>query len=347
MMNHKSVILFAFALSTILSFASCKAKEQTRTEFVFGTVCSINLYDAGTTEIQDEIFSRLRELESILSANRDDTNIAAINRAAGIAPVKAAPETFQILKKALLYRDKTDGAFDPTIGPLVKLWNIGTDSAAVPSPEAIKTAVSLVNGKKVKIDEVAGTVFLPEKGMRLDLGAIAKGYAADEAARIISNHGITRAMIDLGGNIYAMGEKATKKPWVIGIRDPEEARGQPILSLPVSNMSIVTSGVYERFFEENGVRYHHILDPKTGYPSNNGLVSVTIVTPVSINADALSTSTFLMGTEGGMRLVSEVPETDAIFINDKKEVRVTPRLRDKIRILDNRYILVDEDSARQ
>lgn len=347
MMNPKSVIIFALALSTILPFASCKAKEQTRTEFVFGTVCSINLYDAGTTEIQDEIFSRLRELESILSANRDDTNIAAINQAAGITPVKAAPETLQILRKALLYRDKTDGAFDPAIGPLVKLWNIGTDLAAVPSPVAIKTAVSLVNGKNVRIDEVAGTVFLPEKGMRLDLGAIAKGYAADEAARIISNHGITRAMIDLGGNIYAIGEKTPKKPWVIGIRDPEEARGQPILSLPVSNMSIVTSGVYERFFEENGIRYHHILDPKTGYPSNNGLVSVTIVTPDSIDADALSTSTFLLGTEGGMRLVSEVPETDAIFINDKREVRVTPGLRDKIRILDNRYILVEQESAKQ
>lgn len=342
-MKPRSITLFALALSAILPFASCKEKEQTRTEFVFGTVCTVNLYDAGTREIQDEIFSRLRELESILSANRDDTNIAAINREAGIAPVKAAPETLQILKTALLFYDKTDGAFDPTIGPLVKLWNIGTDSAAVPSPEAIKTAVSLVNGKNVKIDEAAGTVFLAEKGMRLDLGAIAKGYAADEAARIISSHGITRAIIDLGGNIYAMGEKAPKKPWSIGIRDPEETRGQPILSLPVGNMSVVTSGVYERFFEVNGVRYHHILDPKTGYPADTDLVSVTIVTPVSIDADALSTSTFLLGTEKGMQLIAEVPATDAIFINAKREVRITPGLKDRIRILDSRYILVDQN----
>jgi len=347
MMKPRFTPFFAFALLGVLAFASCKDKEPTRTEFVFGTVCTINLYAAGTAEIQEEIFNRLRELESILSANRDDTNIAAINRAAGIEPVKAAPETLQILKKALLYRERTDGAFDPAIGPLVKLWNIGTEEAAVPSPEAIQSAISLVNGKNVIIDEEAGTVFLAERGMRLDLGAIAKGYAADEAARIISSHGITRAMIDLGGNIYAMGEKANNKPWNIGIRDPEETRGQPILSLPVSNMSVVTSGVYERFFEENGIRYHHILDPKTGYPAHNGLISVTIVTPVSIDADALSTSTFLLGIEKGMRLASEVPATNAIFINDKREVRITPGLRGKIRILDNRYILVDQDYITQ
>lgn len=320
--------------------ASCQAKEPARTEFVLGTVCTVNLFDKGTKPVYDEIFARLKELDATLSANSETSNVAAINHNAGISPVKGAPDTLKVLATALRYSAKTDGAFDPAIGPVVKLWNIGTDKAAVPKPEALRNALSLVSWKDISVDEKEGTVFLAKKGMRLDLGAIAKGYAADEVSRIVAKHGIKRAMIDLGGNIFAVGAKANGKPWIIGIRDPETSHGEPIASLPVVNKTVVTSGIYERFFEQDGVHYHHILDPKTGYPSDNELVSVTIVCDASIDADALSTSTFLLGTDKGLALLATQPNVEGIFINKKRQVRLTPGLQNTVTILDPRFTVI-------
>jgi len=313
-----------------------------QTEFVLGTVCSVNLFEKGSSKIYAEIFSRLHELDSILSANTDTSNLAAINAGAGIKPIKAAPETLIVLKEALLYSQKTDGLFDPTVGSLVKTWNIGTDYAAVPSPEKINKALSLIDYRKVIINDEEGTVFLTLKGMKLDLGAVAKGYAADEVIRIIAKHGIQRAIVDLGGNVYAYGDKAPGTDWTIGIRDPETQQGNAIISIKVKNKSVVTSGIYERFFEENGKKYHHILNTKTGYPEDNELMSVSIITSVSILADALSTSTFLLGTEKGLSLIEKTSNTEAIFIDKNKKIRVSSGLKDKIQILDESYILSDE-----
>lgn len=328
-------------LSILVLFTSCKSPEPERTEYVLGTICTINLFNHGTDAIYNEAFDRLKKLESILSANRDDTNLAAINAAAGINPVKAEPETLTILRDALTYSEKTGGMFDPSIGPLVKSWNIGTDYAAIPKPAVLHSAMSLVNYHDIIIDEKNGTVFLARKGMKLDLGAIAKGYAADDIARLLKSHNIKKAIIDLGGNIYAMGEKEPGKNWNIGIRDPETERGEPILSISVNNTSVVTSGIYERFFEVDGKKYHHILDPRTGYPVENELLSVTIVATSSMDADALSTSTFLLGTDKGMALIEKTKNVDAIFINKQKEVRISSGLRGKIKILDDSFILIN------
>lgn len=330
----------AFTLTLLLVATSCKQALPPQTEFKMGTVCSINLFEKGTPQLYSEIFQRLTDLESILSANRNDTNIAEINAKAGIAPFKAAPETLYVLQTALLYSEKTQGAFDPTIGPLVKAWNIGTEYAAVPSPEVIKKVRSLIDYRKIVIDPVKGTVFLPLPGMKLDLGAIAKGYAADEIVTILTKHKIKKAIIDLGGNIFAYGEKTPNKNWIIGIRNPENPDENSILTIPVTNKTIVTSGVYERFFEQDGIRYHHILDPATGFPVNNDLLSVTIITSISINADALSTSAFLLGTDRGMALINSLPDTEAIFINKKHEIRVTPGLKNNISLKNTDYTVI-------
>jgi thiamine biosynthesis lipoprotein len=333
------------ALCTVLClaflFSSCKQPEPSRTEFVLGTICTVNLFDGGSDAIYTEIFARLKTLESILSANRDGTNLMDINASAGITPVKAEPETMAILSEALLFSAETDGLFDPAIGPLVKAWNIGTDYAAVPTDEKRVKAMGLVDYKKVVLDKSAGTVFLRDKEMRLDLGAIAKGYAADEIVKIISKHGIKRAIIDLGGNIYAYGEKKPGTAWTIGIRDPETERGDSILSLQVSNESVVTSGIYERFFEANGKKYHHILNPRTGFPEDNELMSVSIVATNSMLADALSTSTFLLGTEKGLALIEQTNGTEAIFINKNHEIRTSKGLKGKLKLLDAKYKLVE------
>jgi FAD:protein FMN transferase len=335
----KNTRLFFFFPFVFFMFGACRQTLPARTEYVLGTVCTINLYDQGTEAIYTEAFDRLNALDAILSVNREDSNIAAINAAAGIEPVKAAPETLAILKDAYAFCKETDGLFDPSIGPLFKAWNIGTDYAAIPKPDVLQNARALVNYRDIRIDDADGTVFLSKKGMKLDLGAIAKGYAADEIIRIFKSHKISRAIVDLGGNVYALGEKAPGVFWTIGIRDPETERGEPVLSIPIKDASVVTSGINERFFEQDGKRYHHILDPRTGFPVENEVWSVTIIDSVSMDADALSTSTFLLGVDKGMSLIERRKNVAAIFIKRNREVWVSSGLRGKVTVLDSRFTL--------
>ncbi len=322
--------LFAFVLAS-----SCTVKEPIRTEFVLGTVCSVQLFEKGTPEIHNTIFSRLRELELIFSANRDDSLLMKINKAAGSEAVQAPEEIHTVLTEALRISSLTDGAFDPTIGPLVKAWNIGTDYAAVPDESDRLEALKLIDYRKVSISGDAVT--LEEPGMRLDLGGIAKGYAADEIVKLLKKYGIQRAIIDLGGNVYAYGKKAKNQKWTIGIRDPEESEGDPVLSIPVENQSVVTSGAYERNFLSNGILYHHILDKKTGFPADTGLISVTIVSENSMMADALSTSVFLLGAEKGLELLNGADNTEGILITKDRKVLITPGLKSLVRVLDERF----------
>jgi Membrane-associated lipoprotein involved in thiamine biosynthesis len=326
-------------LALIMTLCSCTRTTPSRSEFVLGTYCTVSLYEKGTDKLYSEIFSRLASLESVLSANRDDTNIAMINSSSGIAPVIAMPETRIVLREALAFAEETRGLFDPAIGPLVKAWNIGTEEAAVPGPQELKNALTLVDYRKIHMNDEQGTVFLEDRGMRLDLGAIAKGYAADEVVKILETNRIGRAIIDLGGNVYAFGRKKPGKDWEIGVRDPETTGGNPILSLSVSNRSVVTSGINERFFEKDGKHYHHILDPRTGYPAETGLLSVTIISSTSMLADALSTSTFLLGLEAGMELISKTEGVEAIFITTDHTVWTSPGLKGKVRLLDTGYKL--------
>lgn len=332
----KTFLLFAVTILSMLTI-SCAKIKPVQTEYVMGTFCSVNLFEKETPALHKEIFDRLRNLEDILSANKENTNIFHINEQAGIAPVIARKETLEILSLALYFSEKTNGAFDPTVGPLVKIWGIGTNEAVVPSFEKIQTALSLVDYKKVIIS--GNTVFLADKGMKLDLGAIAKGYAADEVVKILEKHKIKRAIIDLGGNVYAVGKKSRTKPWSIGIRDPEVESGKPILSVAIENKSVVTSGIYQRNFIENGKLYHHILDTATGFPAENDLLSVTIISSSSIQADALSTSAFLLGTEKGLKFIENTENTEALFITKNKDVFVTKGLKGKLNILNDQFIV--------
>ncbi|MDR3342499.1 MAG: FAD:protein FMN transferase [Treponema sp.] len=314
--------------------AGCMAPTPAQAEFVLGTVCSINLYKQGSPAIYSEIFSRLREIEAAMSTNLTDTDIDTINKNAGIGPVPVHEAVIDVLERAIQYAELSGGAFDPTVGPLVRLWGIGTDHATVPEEADILAALSRINWRDMVIDRNAGTVLLRKPGMALDLGAIAKGYAADEVVRIIKQAKIPGAIIDLGGNVFAYGEKASGKPgsptesWRIGIQNPVEERGTYIGILSVRNKSIVTSGVYERYLEADGMRYHHILSTENGYPIDNGLFSVTIVADHSIDADALSTTVFTLGYEKGRALIESLHTTagntiEAIFVFHDRSIRLT------------------------
>jgi thiamine biosynthesis lipoprotein len=224
------------------------------------------------------------------------------------------------------------------VGPLVKLWGIGSDSQRIPAEEEIAEALSLINWRDVVIDEGAGTVFLRHAGMRLDLGAIAKGYAADEAARIIAEAGLERGLIDLGGNILVYGVKEDGSPWRVGIQNPAGGRGAYFGIAEVTGKTLVTSGVYERFFESGGRRYHHILSTRTGYPVDSGLLSVTVISDSSMDADALSTTLFALGYDEGRSLAESMENTEAIFVFTDLSVRGTSGAFEHFSVTDSDFV---------
>jgi thiamine biosynthesis lipoprotein len=309
-----------FFLSLCLSHTGCTKPLPAESEFVLGTVCTVNLYQGGTKETYRKIFDRLREIEDLMSANKADTEVDILNREAGILPVKVSAELIEAASRARYYAELSGGAFDPTIGPLVKLWGIGGDEARLPGEEEIRLALPLIDWRDLVIDRERGSLFLRRSGQALDLGAIAKGYAADEAVRILAQARIPGGLVDLGGNIVVYGEKEGKAPWRIGIQDPLESRGAYLGVLEVRNKSVVTSGVYERFLELEGKRYHHILSAKTGYPVENGLLSVTVIADHSVDADALATAAFALGYEPGKALV-EAAGAEGIFVFEDKSIR--------------------------
>jgi thiamine biosynthesis lipoprotein len=259
-----------------------------------------------------------------MSATQGDTVLARINQNAGIHPVPVPPDLLEVVEAALRYAALSQGAFDPTIGPLVQCWAIGSENPRIPEALEIEARVSLIDWQDVVIDREAATVFLRRAGMALDLGAIAKGYAADEIVRMLQKTRIKRAIIDLGGNIVAYGTKPQGEPWRIGIQNPLNSRGTYLGILAVQHKSIVTSGVYERFAEIDGKRYHHILSTQDGYPVSNGLLAVTIIADRSLDADALSTTVFALGYAKGRALVESLDHAEVIFVFEDNQIRGTP-----------------------
>jgi thiamine biosynthesis lipoprotein len=331
-------------LLILVLFSGCSGAPAPESEFVFGTLCTVDLYGQGNRDRYSAVFARLRELEDIFSTNWAGTDSDRVNRGSGLEGVRVKHEFIELLKKALYYAEMSGGAFDPSVGPLVNLWGIGTDTPRIPSDEEIRQALALVNYNDIELgtnDETGGIVFLKRRGMALDLGAIAKGYAADEAVKLLAREGIRMGLIDLGGNIFAYGERGIGKSWRIGIQDPREQRGAYIGILKLNNKSVVTSGVYERYFEEDGRRYHHILSTTTGRPVETGLLSVTIAAGSSTDADALSTAAFALGWEKGRRLIESVPGADGIFVFQDLSVRITPGIKDKFSLTNADYRLTE------
>jgi thiamine biosynthesis lipoprotein len=339
----KAFFVLSFALLFgIISGRAIYAEDLTRTDFVLGTVCTIRLIDGGNSNTLSEAFARLRGIDDHMSANKDGTEIAQINANAGKEPVKVSEDTFYVITKALEYARLTNGAFDPSVGPLVKLWNIGNGGEKVPPEREILAAKALVGWQQVVVDAAARKVFLKKVGMRLDLGAIAKGYAADEVAKILTAHKVKAAVVDLGGNILVFGSKKDKSPWRVGIQNPESERGEYLGIVTGAQMTVVTSGVYERYFIQDGKRYHHILNIETGWPVDNGLVSVSIISKSSIDADALSTSLFILGIEKGMAFLKNFPDTYAVFIDKDKKVYLSPGASKVFTLQDKNYHLAEK-----
>ena len=320
--------LTALILAAVLLLSGCGAKTEeqsiSRTDFCFDTVITITLFGTEDQALLDKCFSLAKVYESLFSTTIPSSDIARINQSAS-TPVEVDEDTAELLTIGKHYFDLTDGRFALTIGALSSLWGLSgapTDEVfTVPSEGAIENALDTVDDDMLEIS--GRTVTLHDPEARLDLGGIAKGYVADRLKIYLTTHGVTSAIINLGGNVLTIGGKPDDKPFLIGIQEPFSEEGVPIAACYVKDRSLVTSGVYERFREVDGKLYHHILDTKTGCPASNSLLSVTILSPESVDGDALSTAVFTMGLDLGMAYVEELSSVDAIFITDDLQIHTT------------------------
>lgn len=353
-MKSFKILTILFLLSLFIAITGCDNSKfssdstieptiepVSKSFYVFDTIVQVKVYD-GTVSDQnfEDIQGILDTIEIQMNRSNDKSEIADVNRNAGVKPVQVSEDTFFVVSKALEYSDRSGGRFDLAIGPLVSLWNIGHEGAKVPPMDKITEAMKLCNYKNVELDSDTREIYLTEKGMDLDLGSIAKGFAADNIVEYLQERGFKSAIVDLGGNVFAMGKKPGDQLWTIGIQDPDESRGNPIGNIHVDNMTVVTSGVYERYFVENGKHYHHILDPQTGFPVDNNINSVTILTDKSVDADGLSTTVFALGLEKGMEFIENTEHADALFITTDKKIYASSGIQELLTMTNDNYTLV-------
>lgn len=288
--------------------------------FYFNTVIAIQLNDTTDEALIDECFALADTYEHYFSRTREGSDIYKINHAGGES-VEVHEETAELIRAGIEYGKNSDGLFDITIGALTELWDIPNNNGIIPDEEAIERAASTVDYTQIVVE--GNTVTLNNPDARLDLGGIAKGYVADRMKEYLNAHGAHEGFINLGGNVLTLGEKSDGTAYHIGIRKPFGEEGETITAVDVKDRSIVTSGRYERYFEKNGHIYHHILDPFTGYPYENDLNAVTILSDSSMDGDALSTICFALGMEKGMDLIKSMPDVDAVFIDTDNNLHDT------------------------
>lgn len=314
-------------LITLTALAGCASSESTsepisKTTLQFGTVIQLTVFDSKDEPALEKALAHMKILENELSTSVFSSNISEFNRAKAGEAVALKNHARAVIDRGLYYSELSEGRFDITIEPVVDLWAIGKEGAHIPSDKELAEALSHVNYRNIEFDKAAGTLKKNKDGIKIDLGAIAKGYAADEAVRILKEEGVEKALVNLGGNVYALGDK-DGEPWKVGIQDPLQSTGAMVGIVDVKNTAVITSGVYERYFEEDGVRYHHILDPKSGYPINNELLGISIITGSAIDGDALSTVVYTMGLEKGMAFVENLDGVEAIFVTRDKSIYVS------------------------
>ena len=305
-----------------------------RNFYSLGTLNHIQIFDRFDEKLLDWAMERVFQIENMLSVFQNDSDIAKLNQNAGRGFVPVQAETFELLRKSLEFSELSGGAFDVTIRPLIDLWGIGKKESHIPEEEELFRTKKLVDYRKLILDEKSQSAALIYEGQAIDLGGIAKGYAAEEVKRVLVENNVKSALINLGGNILAVGTQTNGKPWKIGIQNPMAPTGQYFGTLDVTDKTVVTSGSNERFFIKNGIRYHHILDPRTGVPARSGILSVTAVCENSTDADAITTSIFVSGPEQGMELAKKM-KVEVIFVTEKLDVIVSEGLRNQFNLLNN------------
>ncbi len=328
-----ALLLTIFALS-LTACGETAAESETRTVYAMDTVMNLTVYGENAAAALESAEKELHTLdEAVLSRTAEGSELYALNTSNGETVEYGADDILPaLIETALTISDATDGAFDPTLAPVLDAWGFTKDERRVPSADELKELLSHTGCGKVALEKTADgwTVTLLD-GAQLDLGGIAKGYAADLLRAQLEKEGVTSATLDLGGDVFVMGRKTDGSDWRIAVKDPADTESY-LGVVSAADKFIVTSGVYERYFEENGVRYHHILDPKTGSPAESGLVSVTVLCENGAWADALSTACFVLGPDGALALRDDLADQgtdfELILVTDDGRVLYTDGLAD-------------------
>ncbi|WP_413529085.1 FAD:protein FMN transferase [Rahnella inusitata] len=286
--------------------------------------------------LASRVFRLIKQQENIFTVNRHDSEVMAINHAAGSHAVAVSQSVFNLIRCAKAVSELPDSSFNFTIGPLVKRWKIGFSGNSVPDAAHLRALLPLTNPHDVVLDGSTRSVFLQKAGMEIDLGAIAKGYIADVVRDFLVQEKVENALINLGGNVQTLGTGG-EGMWVIGLKTPFSAPDALIGVINVNGKSVVTSGIYERYFECDGRRYHHILDPKTGYPLDNELLSVTVISDDSIDGDIYTTLLYGMGVEKSLRYLRDIPDIEAIFVTKDQQVIFSSQRQFSFTLLDNAF----------
>ena len=306
----------------------------TETRLAMGATLTISVWTTETAAASRAIgaaFADVDRLEGLLSVWRDGSDVVRLNAAAGGPAIPVAEETRAVLMAALEASRLTDGKFDVTFGSLSDLWRFDHDQDnRIPDAEAIAARLPLVDHTAVVVDAPAGKARIARPGIRIHLGGIGKGYAVDRLAARLRGDGFADFLVQSGGDLYAAGRRGDR-PWRVGLQDPRGAAGETFATIELHDETFSTSGDYERFFERDGVRYHHLLDPDTGQPAR-GCRSVTIVAEDAMTADWLSTGVFILGPDHGMALVERLPGVEAVIVTADNAVRVSSGLTTRLRL---------------
>ena len=295
--------------------------------YAMNTVIEQKWYGESADTVYTGMETKIREIESVLSLHLSQSEIAAINENAGVQPVEVSQRTFDLLQRAKELSEQSDGAFDITIAPVVELWGITSDHPHVPTDEELAQAMALMGLEDLVLDEEACTAYLTRPGMAIDLGGIAKGWTADQLREYARELGAERGYVSLGGNLMIIGERPDGDPFKFGLRDPQGDASTYLGTVTLEDgCTMATTGGYERYFEEDGIRYHHVLDPRTGYPADSGLLSVAVISKDGTLADYLSTTLFVQGLEAA-KAAAGSEDYALVMVDQENNVWISGSLR--------------------
>ncbi|NVC95151.1 FAD:protein FMN transferase [Vibrio natriegens] len=292
---------------------------------MMGTFIDLVVHHQNGEQLIKDAYLQLKDYATRFTVNQADSELMRVNRNAGIAPIVVASDLFELIKLGKHYSEDVSTPLNIAIGPLVKTWRIGFQEATVPSQELINEKLALVDPTQIILNEQQHSVFLSQKGMEIDLGSIAKGYFADQVMQRLTEAGVDNGYISLGGNVLTIGHSPnnTNKAWNVGIQNPLSKRGDVIRIVPLQGMSMVTSGINERYFESNGQRYHHLLDGKTGMPISTDIASLTIVSKKSVDGEIWSTAGFLPSASQSISYLNTIEGIEAVAVSIQGDVMTT------------------------
>jgi thiamine biosynthesis lipoprotein len=325
--NSRFFAFLMILLTCVSAGGQAFAERLAFQRYMMGTSVEVIVWgpDRDTSEkAVERAYAEIERIEKKLSVRRRDSEITEINRSAGARPVKVDGEMYRLIRESKRFSEMSGGAFDISVQGLGDIWDFNRPGFQEPGPDRVEKRLERVDYRRIRLNERDSTVFLKEGGMEISLGGIAKGYAVDRAVGILRECGIKGGIVSAGGDLFAFGRKANGEVWNVGVRNPR-AHSRNICVLPVSNLSVATSGDYERYRMVDGRRVHHIIDPRTGYPSK-GCMSVTVVARSAMTADALATAVFVLGPESGLALLEDLQGVEGILVDSNGKISASTGL---------------------